>query len=131
MTLLTPYDAYEIHPVIRLRGKDGQPCLEITQDPAAADLWSLYGHIPGEGLDGIGDFTCFEDAARVYARITGHAGGEKAPVDTGRRLAEALTLALCALNQAPSFRVRHARYTSSYQVCAALEAVLREVRGSP
>lgn len=131
MTPLTAYDAYDIHPVIRLRGKDGQPCLEITGDPAEATLWSLYGHIPGEGLDCIGDFPRFADAARVYARITGHAWDGKAPVCTEARLAEALKLALQALNEAPSFRVRHERYRTSYQVCAALEAVLRESGGLP
>lgn len=45
-------------------------------------------------------------------------------------LVDALTLALHALNQAPSFRLRHDRYRTSYQVCAVLDAVLSRCAGA-
>lgn len=69
--MITAYDAYEIHPVTVFTGKDGQPCHDITTRPEEADLWCLYGHIPGEGLECIGDFPTLADALRVYGRITG------------------------------------------------------------
>lgn len=50
--------------------------------------------------------------------------------NTQETLIEALTLALFTLNQAPCFRVQgDERYQTSYQVCAALAAVLRGYRG--
>ena len=45
-----------------------------------ADFWSLYGHIPGQGADCIGDFRTREHAEEIYARITGrnYADGDEA-----------------------------------------------------
>jgi hypothetical protein len=48
---LTGFDDYEIH--------------------AEAEVWRLYGHIPGQGLECIGDFKTQSQAEEVYARITG------------------------------------------------------------
>jgi hypothetical protein len=46
-------------------------------------------------------------------------------------LVAAVKLALLALNAAPNFRFRHERYRTSYEVCAALEAVLRDLEPAP
>jgi hypothetical protein len=70
------FDAYEIAPCRRFR-EDGdrdrfyyEPC-----KPEEADVWTLYGHIPGEGVEAIGDFESCKQAEQVYARITGDAYG--------------------------------------------------------
>src|SRR5262249_41127367 len=36
-----------------------------------ADVWTLYGHIDGEGVEAIGDFATREHAEEVFRRITG------------------------------------------------------------
>jgi hypothetical protein len=131
MTKPIPFDAYEIHPVTAHRAPDGGTFCEIADDPAEASFWSLYGHIPGQGVECIGDFKSFELAAEIYARITGHRYGEEAPVRNPAKLVEALKLALYALREMPSFPVRHARYRTSYRVAAALEAVLRDLEPAP
>lgn len=63
--LPTPYDDYEISGV---REYD-HGCEQVGD--VEAEFWSLYGHIPGAGLDCIGDFKTREHAEEVYARITG------------------------------------------------------------
>lgn len=65
------YDDYEIHGV-REYGRGKSRYYEQVPD-AKAKFWSLYGHIPGQGVDCIGDFKTREHAEEVYARITGHA----------------------------------------------------------
>lgn len=68
------FDAYEIH---------GCQCLDDAglPDPngisvetctdAQAQFWTLYGHIPGEGVQAIGDFASREAEEEVFYRITG------------------------------------------------------------
>ena len=79
MSKPTPFDAYEIHPVVLHQAPDGSRFAEQTADPAEASCWSLFGHIPGQGLECVGDFPTYELAAEIYARITGHGYGEEAP----------------------------------------------------
>jgi hypothetical protein len=89
--LPTRYDAYEIHAVKRLpscQGHEGEPvgpvidnCEQVSEDKA--EFWSLFGHIPGQGIDCIGDFATREHAEEVFARITGRAYAEETP--DGRR----------------------------------------------
>jgi hypothetical protein len=74
------YDYYEISGCRRYaeyvpaEGYEGmttqQICLERCAD-GEAELWTLYGHIPRQGLEAIGEFPCREAAERVYYRITG------------------------------------------------------------
>jgi hypothetical protein len=70
--LPTRFDAYEIQPCRRYREADEpdrafvEPC-----EPFEADFWTVYGHIPGEGVQAIGDFDTREHAEEVFARITG------------------------------------------------------------
>jgi hypothetical protein len=76
--LPTPFDAYEIHGMKRLPFSQGQeegPVGRVINDceqvsDAEAEFWSLFGHIPGQGLDCIGDFATRQHAEEVLARIT-------------------------------------------------------------
>lgn len=63
--LPTRFDDYEIAPCQQFEGHF-EPC-----EPDAADVWTLYGHIPGQGVEAIGDFATREDAEEIYSRITG------------------------------------------------------------
>ena len=47
----------------------GKYCEQVPDDKAK--FWSLYGHIPGAGLECIGDFKTRALAEEVYERITG------------------------------------------------------------
>jgi hypothetical protein len=76
--LPTPFDAYEISGVREYGKGKRRHCEQVTDDEA--QFWSLYGHIPGEGLECIGDFTTRQHAEEIYARITGHRFGQPLPV---------------------------------------------------
>jgi hypothetical protein len=67
--LPTRYDTYEIEGVASFADEHGT-YYEPTED-ADAEMWTLYGHIPGRGVEAIGDFRTRELAEEVYARITG------------------------------------------------------------
>ena len=76
--LPTPFDAYEIHGMRRFpgQGTEDEPvglaiddCEQAPDD--RAQFWSLFGHIPGQGLECIGDFATRQHAEEVFARITG------------------------------------------------------------
>jgi hypothetical protein len=63
------FDDYEVHGVREFgRGKNRH--FEQVSDEEA-QFFSLFGHIPGQGLDCIGDFKTRALAEEVYARITG------------------------------------------------------------
>jgi hypothetical protein len=66
------YDHYEISPCQRHEepGLPGHFYFEAC-DPEEADVWTLYGHLPGEGVEAIGNFATREEAEQVYSRITG------------------------------------------------------------
>lgn len=66
--LPAPYDAYEIHGVAFVNTE--RTICEPVED-ADAELWALSGHIPGRGVEAIGDFRTREHAEEVFARITG------------------------------------------------------------
>lgn len=63
------FDAYEIHGVREFDDGNGPYCEQVRDEQA--EFWSLYGHIPGQGVDCIGDFATREHAEEVFARITG------------------------------------------------------------
>jgi len=76
--LPTPFDDYEIHGMKRLspQGREEEPVGRVINDceqvcDAEAEFWSLFGHIPGQGLDCIGDFATRQHAEEILARITG------------------------------------------------------------
>ena len=63
------FDGYEVHGVREFDEGGNKWCEQVPDDGAL--FWSLYGHIPGEGVDCIGDFKTRQHAEEVYARITG------------------------------------------------------------
>jgi hypothetical protein len=69
---MKPFDNYEISPCRRYEEPDspGKFYFEVCE-PEEADVWTLYGHIPGEGVQAIGDFDTREHAEEVFFRITG------------------------------------------------------------
>ena len=67
------FDAYEIHGIREFDEGHGKFSEQVPDDEA--EFWSLYGHIPGEGVMSIGDFATRHLAEEVYARITGGAYG--------------------------------------------------------
>lgn len=75
---MKPFDNYEISPARRFNDQ-GQPDpdgnnFEVCQ-PHEAHVWTLYGHIDGEGVDAIADFPTREDAERLFQQITGRLFG--------------------------------------------------------
>jgi len=69
---LMVFDNYEISPCRRFEEPDspGRFYFELCE-PAKADVWTLYGHIKGEGVEAIGDFATRDAAEEIYFRITG------------------------------------------------------------
>ena len=66
------FDDYEIQTCRRYIEAD-EPNLSFVEpcEPFEADFWTVYGHIPGEGVQAIGDFHSRKHAEEVFARITG------------------------------------------------------------
>jgi hypothetical protein len=66
------FDNYEISPCTRFEEPDkpGHFYYEVCK-PEEADVWTLYGHIPGEGAQAIGDFDTREHAEEAFQRIIG------------------------------------------------------------
>lgn len=64
---ITPYDAYEIHGCKEFDGG----FVEQVED-GEAEFWSLYGHIPNQGVECIGDFKTRRRAEEILQRITGN-----------------------------------------------------------
>jgi hypothetical protein len=103
------YDNYEISPCRRYEEPDspGKFHFEVCE-PEEADVWTLYGHIAGEGVEAIGDFTTQEAAIEVYTRITGlpftasyEADARLRVMHAGPKLLEALTRLLDAIGRLP------------------------------
>ena len=67
--LPTRFDCYEIHGVKVFEESGNKWCEQVADHEA--HFWSLYGHIPGQGLTCLGDFTTREHTEELYARITG------------------------------------------------------------
>ena len=64
------FDAHEIHSVREFDGGGGKYCEQQVPEEEA-EFWSLYGHVPGEGVICIGDFQTRQFAEEIYARMTG------------------------------------------------------------
>lgn len=102
------YDNYEISPCRRYEEPDspGRFYFEVCES-AEADVWTLYGHINGQGVKAIGDFSAREAAAKVYSRITGQPFKGSYTADSHLRVMHAgpklLQAAMLALRQLREF----------------------------
>jgi hypothetical protein len=67
------FDAYEIHGVREFDDGGGTYCEQVPENDA--QYWSLFGHIPGQGAESVGDFKTRDHAEEVYTRITGRRYG--------------------------------------------------------
>jgi hypothetical protein len=108
---MKPFDNYEISPCRRYEEPDspGKYYFEVCE-PEEADVWTLYGHIPGEGVEAIGDFSKREYAEEVFQRITGIPFTGSYTLETHLRIMHAgprLLEALQALVEATSGYARH------------------------
>ena len=63
---IIPFDGYEIHGC-----KDYGDYVEPVKDESEAEFWSLYGHIPNQGVVCIGDYNTRQHAEEILQRITG------------------------------------------------------------
>lgn len=70
--LPTRFDDYEIQPCRRYLDAS-EPDIAFVEpcEPSEADFWTVYGHIPGEGAQAVGDFDTRQHAEEVFTRITG------------------------------------------------------------
>jgi hypothetical protein len=63
------FDNYEIHGVHEFSDDGRKFCEQVPDDQAI--FWTLYGHVDGEGVEAIGDFTTRPHAEELFQRITG------------------------------------------------------------
>jgi hypothetical protein len=69
------FDDYEVHGVYEFSDDGRTFCEQVPDDEA--QFWSLFGHIPGQGAECIGDFKTRGHAEEIYARITGRLYGSR------------------------------------------------------
>jgi hypothetical protein len=119
------YDNYEIHPCRRYEEPDspGKFYFEVCE-PHEADVWTLYGHITGEGVEAIGDFATLEHAEEVFSRIAGIPFGGARDVAGRLRVMHAGPKLLGAAEAAWRRAAKHEQLTfdECNQLCAAIVA---------
>jgi hypothetical protein len=125
------FDNYEISPCRRFEEPDspGRFYFEVCE-PSEADVWTLYGHINGEGVEAIGDFASEEAAEEIYFRMIGQPFTGSYKLTSARLrlmhaasgLLEALRLAQTALNIASRFQVGD---TDSYDIAAIVDKAIK------
>lgn len=67
------FDGYEVHGVAEFGTGADRFCEQVPDEQA--QFWSLFGHVPGRGLECIGDFPTRRHAEEVLARIVGRTRG--------------------------------------------------------
>jgi hypothetical protein len=120
---MKPFDNYEISPCRRYEEPDspGKFYFEVC-DPAEADVWTLYGHIPGEGVQAIGDFSKREYAEEAFQRITGIPFAGTCEVAARVRLMHAAPKLLEGLQTLVEATKPYARHFHEHQVARAVIA---------
>jgi hypothetical protein len=124
---MKPFDNYEISPCRRYEEPDspGKFYFEVC-DPAEADVWTLYGHIPGQGVQAIGDFSKHGYAEEAFQRITGMPFAASCEVAARVRLMHAAPKLLEALQTLVEATKPYARHFHEHQVA---QAVIAEATG--
>ena len=117
------YDNYEISPCSRYEEPDspGKFYFEVCE-PQEADVWTLYGHIEGEGVQAIGDFGTRAAAEQVYYRITGEPFTSSYRADARLRIMHAGPKLLNAAEAAWRRAANHEKLTMEEcnELCAAI-----------
>jgi hypothetical protein len=100
------YDNYEISGCHRIDDAglpDREGASIETCDDGEAWFWTLYGHIDGEGVEAIGDFSSREAAEQVFLRITGQPFTASYQASPRLRLMHAAPKLLAALQMASNY----------------------------
>jgi hypothetical protein len=124
------YDNYEISPCQRLDEAglpDPNGLIYEVCDPDEADVWTLYGHITGEGAQAIGDFASRGDAEDTFQRITGISFSDTRAVADRIRLMHTAPKLLRVAEAA--WRRAENREMLSLQECTELCAAIMEATG--
>jgi hypothetical protein len=123
------YDNYEISPCRRYEQPDktGHFYFEVCE-PHKADVWTLYGHIAGEGAEAIGDFSSRDHAAETYSRITGLPFTGSYQADARLRVMHAGPKLLEAAIAAWQRAANHEKPT--FEECNMLHAAIAEATGN-
>src|SRR5207237_2324568 len=87
-----------------------------------ADVWTLYGHIPGEGVQAIGDFSKCEYAEEAFQRITGIPFPGSYKAEARLRIMHAGPKLLEALQALVESTAGYARHFHEHQVAVAVIA---------
>lgn len=121
------FDNYEISPCRRYEEPDspGKYFFEVCE-PHEADVWTLYGHVYGDGPHAIGDFATREYAEEVFFRITGIAFTRSYRADAHLRIMHAAPKLLEALQALLETTSCYARHLHEHKVA---QAVILEVTG--
>jgi hypothetical protein len=125
---MKPFDNYEISPCRRHEEPDlpGKYYFEVC-DPHEPDVWTLYGHIPGEGVQAIGDFATQAAAEELFFRITGTAFVGSYTADPHVRVMHAGPKLLKAAKAAWCRAANHEQL--SIDECNQLRATIAEATG--
>lgn len=70
---LGAYESLEVHTVLDT-GEFAEalaPGEDLPGEDEGKVIWSLYGYVPGAGVETIGDFSRFEDACDAALRLGG------------------------------------------------------------
>jgi hypothetical protein len=78
------FDNYEVHGVADFGRGRNRHSEQVADDKA--QYWSLFGHIPGQGLECIGDFKTRQQAEDILARITGAHASRSEPTREGLKI---------------------------------------------
>lgn len=126
---LTTFDNYEIGPCTRTEEPDRPGHFDFEAcEPHEADVWTLYGHIPREGADAIGDFATRAHAEETFQRITGIAFAGSYEVEARLRVMHGAKMLLEAVQQIRHHTVQG--HPATLNVVAGIaERVLRELDG--
>lgn len=121
------FDNYEISPCRRYEEPDspGKFYFEVCE-PHEADVWTLYGHINGQGVEAIGDFPTCAIAEEVFSRITGIRFTGSYRAEAHLRVMHAGPKLLDALQALVNSTSGYARHFHEHKVA---QAVILEVTG--
>ncbi|OWK45574.1 hypothetical protein [Fimbriiglobus ruber] len=126
------YDNYEISPCTRTEEPEspGTYYFEVCE-PEEADVWTLYGHIDGEGVEAIGDFATREHAEYTFQRIVGIPFTGSREVIARLRAMHAASKMLAALRKTVAFidAAELTQHEDGFQVWVEARTAIEEAEG--